>query len=100
MENAPLEPLTHLADGIGINNVSLFIGDQIAASDGNDPILMFAAVHMLHGMLHQTFPEMYVVKPIFDKNSSFANRPQKYAPVIFGANFSQQAKSQAENCQR
>ncbi len=35
MENAPLEPLTHLADGIGINNVSLFIGDQIAASDDN-----------------------------------------------------------------
>ncbi len=38
--------------------------------------------------------------PIFDKNSSFASRPQKYAPVILGANFSQQAKSQAENCQR
>ncbi len=112
MGNAPLEPLTHLADGIGIDKVSLFIGDQIAASDdnllrqhkiinvlncavncdinyvdetldltpgganrvfgyapvrtakigmidgeGNDPILMFAAVHMLHGMLHQTFPE-------------------------------------------
>lgn len=112
MDNAPLEPLTHLADGIGVDKVSLFIGDQIAASndnllrqhkiinvlncavncdinyvdktldltpgginrvfgyapirtakigmidgDGNDPILMFAAVHMLHGMLHQTFPE-------------------------------------------
>jgi len=112
MDNAPLEPLTHLADGIGVDEVSLFIGDQIAASndnllrqhkiinvlncavncdinyvdktldltpgginrvfgyapirtakigmidgDGNDPILMFAAVHMLHGMLHQTFPE-------------------------------------------
>lgn len=112
MDNAPLEPLTHIADGIGVDEVSLFIGDQIAASDdnllrqhkiinvlncavncdinyvdktldltpgginrvfgyapirtakigmidgeGNDPILMFAAVHLLHGMLHQTFPE-------------------------------------------
>jgi hypothetical protein len=112
MDNAALEPLTHLADGIGVDNVSLFIGDQVAASDdnllrqhkiinvlncavncdinyvdetldlksgganrifgfapfrtakigmidgaGNDPILMFAAVHMLHGMLHQNFPE-------------------------------------------
>ncbi len=112
MDNAALEPLTHLADGIGVDNVSLFIGDQIGASDdkllrqhkiinvlncavncdinyvdetldltpggtnrvfgyapirtakigmidgdGNDPILMFAAVHMLHGMLHQNFPE-------------------------------------------
>lgn len=112
MDNAPLEPLTHLADDIGIDKVSLFVGDQIAASDdnllrqnniinvlncavncdinyvdetldlrpdgsnrmfgfapvrtakigmidgeGNDPMLMFAAVHMLHGMLHQTFPE-------------------------------------------
>ena len=112
MENATLEPLTHLANGIGANNVSLFVGDQIAASDdkllrqhnivnvlncavncdinyvdktldlipdgdnrafgyapvrtakvgmidgeGNDPILMFVAVHLLHGMLHQTFPE-------------------------------------------
>ena len=112
MDNAALEPLTHLADGIGVDNVSLFIGDQIGASDdnllrqhkiinvlncavncdinyvdetldikpggtnrvfgyapfrtakigmidgdGNDPILMFAAVHLLHGMLHQTFPE-------------------------------------------
>jgi hypothetical protein len=112
MENAALEPLTHLADGIGIDKVSLFVGDQIGASDdnllrqhniinvlncavncdinyvdetlditpeganrvfgyapvrtakigmidgeGNDPILMFAAVHMLHGMLHQTFPD-------------------------------------------
>lgn len=112
MENASLDPLTHLADGIGVDQVSLFIGDQIAASDdillgqheivnvlncavncdinyvdetldlsvdgtrrafgfapvrtakigmvdgeGNDPILMFAAVHMLHGMLHQRFPE-------------------------------------------
>ena len=33
MENATLEPLTHLANGIGANNVSLFVGDQIAASD-------------------------------------------------------------------
>jgi hypothetical protein len=112
MENAALEPLTHLADGIGIDKVSLFVGDQIGASDdnllrqhniinvlncavncdinyvdetlditpeganrvfgyapvrtakigmidgeGNDPMLMFAAVHMLHGMLHQTFPD-------------------------------------------
>ena len=112
MENAALEPLTHLADGIGVDNVSLYVGDQIGAIDdnllnqykvmnvlncavncdinyvdetldlkpdganrvfgyapvrtakigmidgeGNDPILMFAAVHMLHGMLHQTFPE-------------------------------------------
>jgi len=112
MENAVLEPLTHLADGIGVDRVSLFVGDQIAASDdkllrqheivnvlncavncdinyvdktldlsadgtrrafgfapvrtakigmidgeGNDPMLMFAAVHMLHGMLHQSFPE-------------------------------------------
>jgi hypothetical protein len=112
MENAALEPLTHLADGIGIDKVSLFVGDQIGASDdnllrrhkimnvlncavncdinyvdqtldltpgganrvfgyapvrtakigmidgeGNDPMLMFAAVHMLHGMLHQSFPE-------------------------------------------
>ena len=112
MDNAALEPLTHLADGIGVDNVSLFIGDQVAASDdkllrqhkiinvlncavncdinyvdetldikpggtnrvfgyapfrtakigmidgaGNDPILMFVAVHMLHGMLHQNFPE-------------------------------------------
>ena len=112
MDNATLEPLTHLADGIGIDKVSLFVGDQIGASDdnllrqhkimnvlncavncdinyvdetldltpdgtnrvfgyapvrtakigmidgeGNDPMLMFAAVHMLHGMLHQTFPE-------------------------------------------
>jgi hypothetical protein len=112
MENAALEPLTHLADGIGVDQVSLYVGDQIAASDdkllrqheivnvlncavncdinyvdetldcsadgtrrafgfapvrtakigmidgeGNDPMLMFAAVHMLHGMLHQSFPE-------------------------------------------
>lgn len=112
MENAALEPLTHLADGIGADNVSLYVGDQIGASDdnllrqykiinvlncavncdinyvdetldltprgsnrvfgyapvrtakigmidgeGNDPILMFAAVHMLHGMLHQIFPD-------------------------------------------
>ena len=112
MDNAALEPLTHLADSIGDDNVSLYIGDQIGASDdkllrqhkiinvlncavncdinyvdetldltpggtnrvfgfapvrtakigmidgdGNDPILMFAAVHLLHGMLHQTFPE-------------------------------------------
>jgi len=112
MDNASLEPLTHLADGIGADNVSLFVGDQISASDdnllrrhkiinvlncavncdinyvdetldlkpggpnrvfgyapirtakigmidgeGNDPILMFAAVHLLHGMLHQNFPE-------------------------------------------
>lgn len=112
MDNALLEPITHLADGIGVDKVSLFVGDQIAASDdnllrqhnimnvlncavncdinyvdetldlqpgggnrvfgyapvrtakigmidgeGNDPMLMFAAVHMLHGMLHQTFPD-------------------------------------------
>ena len=112
MENAALEPLTHLADDIGADNVSLYVGDQIGASDdnllrrykiinvlncavncdinyvdetldltpggsnrvfgyapvrtakigmidgeGNDPILMFAAVHMLHGMLHQIFPD-------------------------------------------
>lgn len=112
MANAPLEPLTHFADGIGVDNVSLYVGDQIGASDdallrqhnimnvlncavncdinyvdetldltpgganrefgyapvrtakigmidgdGNDPMLMFAAVHMLHGMLHQTFPK-------------------------------------------
>jgi len=112
MDNALLEPITHLADGIGVDKVSLFVGDQIGASDdkllrhyniinvlncavncdinyvdetldltpnganrmfgfapvrtakigmidgdGNDPMLMFAAVHMLHGMLHQTFPE-------------------------------------------
>jgi len=112
MDNVALAPLTHLADGVGVDNVSLFIGDQIAASDdnllrqhkiinvlncavncdinyvdetldltpgganrvfgyapvrtakigmidgeGNGPILMFAAVHMLHGMLHQNFPE-------------------------------------------
>ncbi len=112
MDNAALEPITHLADGIGADKVSLFVGDQIGASDdnllrqhkimnvlncavncdinyvdetldltpdgtnrvfgyapvrtakigmidgeGNDPMLMFAAVHMLHGMLHQTFPE-------------------------------------------
>ena len=112
MDNAILEPITHLADGIGADKVSLFVGDQIGASDdkllrrhkiinvlncavncdinyvdetldltpdgtnrvfgyapvrtakigmidgeGNDPMLMFAAVHMLHGMLHQTFPD-------------------------------------------
>jgi len=112
LENAALEPLTHLADDIGADNVSLYVGDQIGASDdnllrqykiinvlncavncdinyvdetldltpggsnrvfgyapvrtakigmidgeGNDPILMFAAVHMLHGMLHQIFPD-------------------------------------------
>ena len=112
MDNAALEPITHLADGIGTDKVSLFVGDQIGASDdnllrqhkimnvlncavncdinyvdetldltpggtnrvfgyapvrtakigmidgeGNDPMLMFAAVHMLHGMLHQAFPE-------------------------------------------
>ncbi len=112
MNNAPLEPITHLADGIGVDKVSLYVGGQIGASDdnllryhnimnvlncavncdinyvdktldlkpegnnrmfgyapvrtakvgmidgeGNDPMLMFAAVHMLHGMLYQTFPE-------------------------------------------
>ena len=112
MDNAALEPLTHVADGIGVDKVSLFVGDQIGASndnllrrhkimnvlncavncdinyvdqtldlkpgganrvfgfapvrtakigmidgEGNDPMLMFAAVHMLHGMLHQSFPE-------------------------------------------
>ncbi len=112
MDNVALEPLTHVADGIGVDKVSLFVGDQIGASndnllrrhkimnvlncavncdinyvdqtlnlkpgganrvfgyapvrtakigmidgEGNDPMLMFAAVHMLHGMLHQTFPE-------------------------------------------
>lgn len=112
MENATLDPLTRLADGIGVDRVSLFVGDQVAASDdnllrrhdivnvlncavncdinyvdhtldlspggsrrafgyapvrtakigmidgeGNDPMLMFAAVHVLHGMLHQKFPE-------------------------------------------
>ncbi len=35
MDNAALEPLTHLADGIGVDKVSLFVGDQIAASDDN-----------------------------------------------------------------
>ena len=35
MDNAALEPLTHLADGIGVDNVSLFIGDQIGTSDDN-----------------------------------------------------------------
>ncbi len=112
MDNVALEPLTHVADGIGVDKVSLFVGDQIGASndnllrrhkimnvlncavncdinyvdetldlkpdgtnrvfgfapvrtakigmidgEGNDPMLMFAAVHMLHGMLHQSFPE-------------------------------------------
>jgi len=112
MASTPLEPITHIADGIGIDKVSLFVGDQIGASndallrqhsivnvlncavncdinyvdqtldktkggvnrpfgfapvrtakvgmidgEGNDPMLMFAAVHVLHGMLHQTFPE-------------------------------------------
>jgi hypothetical protein len=112
MDNAPLEPLTHIADGIGADKVSLFVGDQIGASDdvllrrqnimnvlncavncdinyvdetldltpgganrvfgfapvrtakigmidgdGNDPMMMFAAVHMMHAMLHQTFPD-------------------------------------------
>ncbi len=112
MNNASLDPLTHLADGIGVDKVSLYVGDQIGASDdnllryhniinvlncavncdtnyvdetldlkpdstnrmfgyapvrtakigmidgeGNDPMLMFSAVHTLHGMLHQTFPE-------------------------------------------
>jgi len=33
LENAALEPLTHLADGIGADNVSLYVGDQIGASD-------------------------------------------------------------------
>jgi len=111
MENTALAPLTHIADGIGVDKVALYVGDQIGASDdsllrrhqivnvlncavncdinyvdetldlkpgranrefgfasvrtakigmidgeGNDPMLMFAAVHILQGMLHQRFP--------------------------------------------
>jgi len=104
--------MTRVAEGIGEHQVTLFVGDQIAASDdrmlrehgimnvlncavncdvnyvdetldlnpggcnrvfgfapvrvhkvgmidgfGNDPMLLFSAVHVLHGMLRQTFPD-------------------------------------------
>ena len=139
MDNAALEPLTHLADSIGDDNVSLYIGDQIGASDdkllrqhkiinvlncavncdinyvdetldltpggsnrvfgfapvrtakigmidgdGNDPILMFAAVHLFsHTSHHKNLASLQSISHNRLKSLFSQPRQEYFIPHLF-----------------
>ena len=77
MDNAALEPLTHLADGIGVDNVSLFIGGQFGASD--DKLLR---QHKIINVLNCAVNcDINYVDETLDLTPGGANRVFGYAPV-------------------